>query len=170
MRRVSHRGSKQKGARGEAEVVEMFRANGYAKAARSPGSGAMRPYGAGDLSPWPGDLIGVEPFLVEVKYDERVYAQGDVIQRTWAGSPFIKVTLRALEKLADRHNGIVGGTRVIPVLFARSNMKGWRVFIPQTVFLDEVQAGEPCVQGFPDPTYVEVSPDDFFSLRLHARP
>lgn len=123
--------SHRKGKRGEREVVTLWRQHGWPKAARSPGSGALRPYGAGDLSPWPGDLIGTEPWIVEVKYDERVYARS----RGWWGSGFLRQVLEDLGKLADRHASVIGRREPpVPVLFARSNHRPWRVFVPEPVF------------------------------------
>ena len=126
------RSRKNKGRQGEIEVMHMFRDAGYTDAARAPGSGAYRPYGSGDLSPWPGDLAFVKPWLVEVKYAEASVAGGE---RTWPGSTFIKATLRDLSKLADRRNAQFGiRVREIPVLFTRANFEPWRVFVRDHVF------------------------------------
>jgi hypothetical protein len=139
----------------------MFRAAGYDRACRSPGSGAIRPYGAGDMSPWPGDLAFTGPFMVEVKYDERVWNQGG--GKTWIGSTFIRKTLRDLDKLAARR--VIGKPRPIPVLFARSNLKPWRVFV-RAADLDNVLFDPPFtfVQFPGHGEWAEIPPDVFFDL------
>jgi len=149
---------RDKGSRGEREVVAMFRSAGWDRAARSPGSGSIRPFGAGDMSPWPGDLCFVEPWLVEVKYDERV-EEGGV--RTWAGSTFVKATLRDLEKLWVRHAGIVGRAAPKPVLFARANLAPWRVWVPTSLLGSWHLPLE-------SHTWVEITPDLFFEEIAHA--
>lgn len=133
----------------------MFRAAGFDRAARSPGSGSIRPYGAGDMSPWPGDLCFVDPWMVEVKYDERVEAGGE---RTWPGSTFVKGTLRDLAKLQRQHAAIVGRYAPIPVLFARANLHPWRVWIPESLFL----MGSDSSLGYHPGAWVEVTPWAFF--------
>ena len=151
------RSRKNKGRQGEIEVMHLFRDAGYTDAARAPGSGAYRPYGAGDLSPWPGDLAFVRPWLVEVKYAEASIAGGT---KTWSGSTFIKATLRDLGKLADRRNAQPGRRhRDIPVLFTRANFEPWRVFVRDGVFR------EATVPGFPHPDrWVEVDARFFFDV------
>ena len=145
----------RKGARGEREVVAMFRDNGWPRAARSPGSGSLRPYGEGDSSPWPGDLAFVKPFLVEVKYDER-WADGGA--RTWMGSTFVKGVLRDLRKLQRRK--AIGGGIQIPVLFVRSAQRTWSVWVPQITFLSWFGSFK---RSALDPDeWVQITVDDFF--------
>ena len=121
---------RSKGQKGEREVVARYRANGYPDAVRSPGSGALRSSGAGSLSPWPGDLARVRPWLVEVKRDERSHATGEKVQRTWPGSTFIRKTLRDLDQLARFHEGMTTPrVNVVPVLWVRGGQEPWRVVV-----------------------------------------
>lgn len=154
------RSAKVKGSKGEREVVAMFRAAGFDRAARSPGSGSLRPYGAGDMSPWPGDLAFVTPFMVEVKYDERVEAGG---VRTWPGSTFVKATLRDLAQLQRQHASIVGRRAAIPVLFARANLHPWRVWVNTLTFHKTYWRMED--EWFLPATvaWAEITPEMFFS-------
>lgn len=145
---------RQKGKAGEREVVELWRAHGWPRAARSPGSGAVRPYGAGDMSPWPGDLFGTRPWLVEVKFDEKVKAHS----RGWEGEAFIRSTLKGLAKLSLRHNAVVGAGRVLPVLFARGTLRAWRVFVPSPLFVARF-GGSP---NHSDVSWTEIDVEDFF--------
>lgn len=85
----------------------------------------MRPYGAGDLSPWPGDLAFTNPFIVEVKRDERANAPS----RGHPGESFIRGVLREHSALTRRHSGIVGGSRRIAVLVARASLQPWSFFV-----------------------------------------
>lgn len=160
LRRVSKRGSRDKGSRGEKEVVQMFRVAGWPDACRSPGSGSLRPWGAGDMSPWPGDLAYTNPFIVEVKYDEKVYRQGEKVKRTWVGSAFLREKLRDLTKLGARHNGIVGAHPQYPVLFARSNLKPWRVFVDEPTFAKAWGVTFSVDRA----TWVEITPEEFFEV------
>jgi hypothetical protein len=147
-----------KGKRGEREVVTQFRLHGFPKAARTPGSGSLRPYGAGDASPWPGDIYGVEPYLVEVKYDEKVEAGG---VRSWPGRGFIQGVLRDLDKLANRK--IIGKPSPIPVLFARANFHPWRVWVRDDWMGVDVVRSEP-------PGWIEITPYTFFSAIERTAP
>lgn len=149
--------SRNKGRKGESEVVRLFRAAGFEKAARSPMSGGLRPYGAGDLSPWPGDLIGVEPWIVEVKRDERM----DAPSRGWTGSGFVRGVLRDLQALQARHAAVVGKANPRAVLVARASFSPWRFFVCERDFRDWVGASreETAGQG-----YVELDASEFFSL------
>jgi len=123
-------GRRRKGKRGEKEVAALWRACGWPDAVPTPGSGGLRPSGAGDLSPWPGDIARVRPWLVEVKFDENVKRPGRGIQ----GEGFIRRTLIDLEKLEMRHSLVAGAARSLPVLFARANLTYWRVFVPAWLF------------------------------------
>lgn len=155
--------SHEKGARGEREVVAMFRAAGYLGTMRAPGSGSLRSYGAGSPSPFPGDIIvkldeyaQPEPWLVEVKYDER-YAEGGT--RTWQGSTFLMATLRALAKEADRTK-VIGRPRAAPVLFVRSARRPWRVWIPEGVMWSQFLWSDQ--QRLAGTGWMEVEPEVFF--------
>lgn len=118
---------RSKGQKGEREVVALFRANGYPDAVRSPGSGALRSSGAGSLSPWPGDLARVKPWLIEVKRTEKSHTGTG---KTWPGSTFVKGTLRDLIQLAEYHQRLTTPTpTMIPALFIRGALEPWRVFV-----------------------------------------
>lgn len=119
--------SRRKGKDAEREVARIFRHYGYEKAAPTPGSGGLRPYGAGDLSPFPGDLFGCEPFLVEVKRDERAGSPS----HGWTGEAFVRATLKDLSKLATRHNAVVGGSLVVPILVVRASYDPWTFYAPE---------------------------------------
>lgn len=148
-------GKRTKGQRGEREAAAFWQSLGFERACRSPGSGAIRSWGAGDLSPWPGDLAFTGSFLVEVKFDERMKVRG---RSGVAGEAFVRQTGRALQKLAKRHNGTVGARhRTIPVLQARASWEPWRWFVDESdlrVFL-----GLPHPDGLQEPVgaLVEVS-------------
>lgn len=116
--------ARQRGKQGETEVVKLWRTAGWTWAARSPGSGSLRPYGSGDVSPWPGDIIGVQPWLVEVKLAQASTAPS----REWPGSAFTRKTMHDLLQLSSRHPG----SR--PVMFMRPpSFRGepvlWRVVV-----------------------------------------
>lgn len=152
-----------KGKRGELEVVQLWRQAGWTGAFRTPNSGGLRPFGAGDLSPWPGDIGGIKPWLCEVKYDERVKAPS----RGWTGEAFIRRTLKDLDHLAIRHSFIVGATRPRPVLFARGSFEFWRVFVPEHELRPWI--GDD-FHGFVEPVYVELTPPMFFELAHELEP
>ncbi len=129
---ISAKGRKTKGQRGEREAAAYWQTLGFPDACRSPGSGAIRSWGAGDLSPWPGDLAFTGPFLVEVKYDERMKVRG---RSGVMGEAFIRQTARALEKLSKRHEGTVGRRhRTVPVIQARGSLEPWRFFVRESDF------------------------------------
>lgn len=132
LRRVGAKGRRTKGGRGEKEVSAIWRSWGFEKAVATPGSGGLRPAGAGDLSPWPGDIHAVAPFLVEVKYDERVKQNS----RGWTGEAFIRQTARDLEKLWARHDAVVGGPKSYPVIMARANFMAWDFWTPAWVLYE----------------------------------
>lgn len=122
------RSSQQKGKRGEREVVAYWRLYGWDKAHRSPGSGALRPYGARDLSPYPCDVVGIAPFMCEVKYDERARKAG----RGWPGQAFVKATLKDLQTTWFAHAGVVGSRHdPIPCAFVRGSFEDWTVWVPE---------------------------------------
>lgn len=152
---MKSRGRRQKGRRGEREVAAMWRAAGWSKAVPTPGSGGLRPHGAGDLSPWPGDIWGIEPWLCEVKYDEHVYAPS----WGWVGESFIRATLTDLRKLYSRHAGIIGRADPVPALFARSNLRPWRVFVPDWAVVEAWGLSDGFVDG---DGWVELEADQFF--------
>jgi hypothetical protein len=158
---------RDKGSRGEREVVDIFRRHGYEGTMRAPGSGALRSYGAGDLSPFPGDLLVKRTqvdrplkLIVEVKYDERVEAGG---LRTLPGSTFLKATLRDLGKLTDQHNErTIGGGYKWPLLVARANLHPWRFFLREFDFLDTLHADP--LRGFGLFGWVEIPEDLLFEI------
>lgn len=138
-------GRRTKGQRGEREAAAIWKSLGFPKACRSPGSGAIRSWGAGDLSPWPGDLAFTGPFLVEVKYDERMRVPG---RSGVVGEAFVRQTARALEKLAKRHNGTVGARhRTIPVLMARGSWEPWRYFVAESDLRGWLGVESPTLEG-----------------------
>ena len=154
--------SHEKGARGEREVVAMFRDAGWHGTMRAPGSGSLRSYGAGSPSPFPGDIIvkrgeyeRTEPWIVEVKYDERL-ADGGV--RTWQGSTFIMATLRDLAKETDRTK-IIGRPSNVPVLFARSARIPWQVWVREFPPVSAFVATE---------GWFRITPEDFFEWVIGA--
>lgn len=151
-----------KGKQGEREAAAMWRHHGWGAACPSPGSGGMRPYGAGDLSPWPGDLHGVSPWLVEVKRDEKLAATS----RTFQGHGFVRGVLRSLAALWIRHAGVVGGARPLPVMMGRSNFDAWRFFVP--VWLLEEWLGTKMPSGSEE--WVELEESEFFSLAEAIQP
>lgn len=153
---VTQKGRRTKGKRGEKEVAHLWRLAGWEKACPTPGSGGLRPFGAGDLSPWPGDIHGIAPWLCEVKYDEKVGRPG----RGWQGEGFIRATLKDLEKLWTRHSLIVGAEDPMPVLFARANLMWWRVFIPSSMLIETY--GRPQTVGWDPNEWVEIGTDEFF--------
>jgi hypothetical protein len=146
----------RKGSRAEREVVALWRANGWPRACRSPGSGSLRPYGPRDASPWPGDLAHVEPWIVEVKCDERAVIKG---RHGIEGEAFIRATLRRMPSAP-----IVGSKRY-RCLFVRSNRRPWRVWV-QPELLERTHVGRvPYVAG-----WLEMPYEAFFELarRLDA--
>lgn len=159
-----------KGRRGEREVAATWRARGYTRAAPTPGSGGMRPYGAGDLSPWPGDIWGIEPWLCEVKFDEHVTdPSGRSQTRGWDGSGFVREVLRSLQALWGRHNGIIGRREeMLPVLAARASFQAWRWFVPDWLFAEWAM---PERAGFFDAeSWVELREEEFFELAAYLSP
>lgn len=125
---------RQRGKRGEREVVHLWRANGWTGAYRQPGSGALRR--EGEPPPLPGDIGGVWPWLVEVKFDVRSSRPS----RGWTGEAFIRSTLRRLTS-TWRVTLVTGGEVMKPVLFVRSDAAhgervkdAWRVFVPSLLF------------------------------------
>lgn len=148
----------EKGKRGEREVVHLWVAYGWDDAVKSPSSGGIRRYGAGDLSPWPGDVAGISPWICEVKHDEELKRPS---RNGWVGEGFTRRTLIDLEKLWARHAGTIG-KRVapIPVLFARPTYEDWRVFVQATVFEAAVGAslgGSGWVQLYPEQFFDDVA-------------
>jgi len=143
-----------KGKRGEREVVHLWISYGWDGAVRSPSSGGIRRYGAGDLSPWPGDVAGIQPWICEVKHDEELKRPS---RDGWVGEGFTRRTLIDLHKLWVRHAGIIG-KRVapIPVLFARPSYEDWRVFVQAFVF--EAAAGA----SIGGDGWVQLTPEQFF--------
>lgn len=115
--------SHRKGSRAERQVVALWRENGWPRACRSPGSGSLRPYGAQDSSPWPGDLAHVEPWIVEVKCDERAARIG---RSGIEGEAFVRAALRRLAGTLERSR--ITGRRRYACLFLRSNRRPWRVW------------------------------------------
>lgn len=120
----------RKGAEAEAEVVRLWRANGWPRARRQPGSGSWRPYGARDASPMPLDVGAVDPFLVSVKRDKRL-ARPQIGTRL-PGAAFARRAIRELLQVVERRPV---GTVSIPVLFGRPGLgegqNGWRVWLPE---------------------------------------
>ena len=153
---ITQKGRRLKGKRGEREVAALWREYGWPKAVPTPGSGGLRPHGAGDLSPWPGDIHGIAPWLCEVKYDEKVRDPS----RGWQGEAFIRATLKDLQKLSDRHAGIVGAEDPLPVLFARGSFEWWRVFVPASHFIETY--GRPQTVAWTPEEWAEVGTDEFF--------
>lgn len=127
------RGGKRSGAKGrsgELEVRDIWRAHGWTAAGRSPGSGALRPHGVQDVSPWPGDLFGTGHWIVEVKRDERVAAPS----RGWVGEAFVRGRARDLERLVARHRESRMGLAVVEgCLWARANRSRWTVWVAEEV-------------------------------------
>lgn len=124
--------ARNRGATAEREVVRRYVAHGYSRAHRQPMSGGMRTYGdARDTSPWPGDVGGVEPWLVEVKHSKYV----DIAGRGWAGEAFVRRVLKDLTALWSKY------PTTLPVLWARGGNPGiritWRLWIPAMVFADK---------------------------------
>lgn len=154
---------RSKGQKGEREVVALFRANGYPDAVRSPGSGALRSSGAGSLSPWPGDLARVRPWLIEVKRRESSHETGEKVRRTWPGSSFIRSTLRDLTKLADYHQRMITPRpNVVPVLFIRGAHEPWRVFVTEYRFQMEMSSMTAGMPPFAATGWVEITVPFFF--------
>lgn len=124
---ASRKGSQRKGKVGEREVVALWRTAGWIDAVRTPNSGGIRPYGARDTSPWPGDIRRVEPFLCEVKYDEKAKAPS----RGWVGEAFVRETLLDLQHLWFRQAGVIGGRfDLLPVSFIRASFQWWTAWVP----------------------------------------
>lgn len=149
----------EKGKRGEREVVRLWLAYGWPEAVRSPSSGGIRPYGAGSLSPWPGDVANIQPWICEVKHDEELRRPS---RNGWVGEGFTRRTLVELEKLWARHAGTIG-KRVtpMPVLFARPSYEDWRVFVQADVF--EFAVGyESTDRSVLDSIWVQLTPEQFF--------
>lgn len=122
--------SQRKGAAGEREVVEMWRAHGWPRARRNPGSGSWRPYGIAGEAPMPGDIGDVDPFLVEVKLDKEMARPG--MRSGIRGEGFVRRTLTGLVDLAlDRPEGV---PKPIPIMFGRpglgEGLRAWRVWAP----------------------------------------
>lgn len=151
--------SRDKGKRGEREVALLWKMAGYLRACPTPGSGGLRPYGAGDTSPWPGDIAFIQPWLCEVKFDEKVKAPS----RGWAGQSFVRRTLRDLDKLASRH--IIGGAKLRPCLFARASFEEWHVWAREAEVLPWLGLHWPSTDG-----WVELTTDQFFELALVLEP
>lgn len=151
--------SRRRGKDGEREVVRLWHREGWTEAFRTPGSGSWRPYGAGDQSPfpldvasgWPGGYPGERspwagPWMVEVKYDERVRLPG-----------FVRATLRKADQQAVRYRDTTGGRVVHPCAFMRRNREPWRVFYPiELLHLSYGGTPKGCC------AYVETSLTDFF--------
>ena len=147
--------ARRKGSRAEREVVAMWRANGWPRACRSPGSGALRPYGPRDASPWPGDLAHVGPWIVEVKCDERAASLG---RHGIEGEAFVRFVLRRMGPRSE-----VVGSKRWRCLFVRSARRPWRVWV-QPELLAATHAGRvPMTDG-----WLEVTPGDFFDLARHV--
>jgi hypothetical protein len=121
----------EKGRKAEVEVVALWRANGWPRARRQPGSGSWRPYGPRDSSPMPLDVGGVDPFLVSVKRD-KLLARPQMRTRI-PGGAFARRALLEVELIAGRKP--VGGPARVPVLFGRPGQgegpNGWRVWAPE---------------------------------------
>lgn len=147
-----------KGKRGEREVVHLWLNYGWEEAVKSPNSGGIRRYGAGDISPWPGDIAGIDPWICEVKHDEELKRPS---RNGWVGEGFTRRTLVSLEKLWARHAGTIG-KRVapIPVLFARPSYEDWRVFVQATTFLHA--AGWSVLFAVDGAEWIQLTPDQFF--------
>jgi hypothetical protein len=147
---------KGKGAQGEREVAALWRSYGWKRACPTPGSGSLRPWGAGDIPAWPGDIAFIQPFICEVKRDQKVAQHS----RGWEGSAFIRATLRDLSDLADRLNGTVGKrARVRPVGCFRANFQDWRWFIPTFELAYWLGCSE-------DGGWVELGTSEFFDYAL----
>lgn len=146
--------SGDKGKRGEREVVRMWIAAGWTDAVKSPQSGGVRRYGARDISPWPGDVADIQPWICEVKFDEELKRPS---RNGWVGEGFTRRTLIDLESLWARHARTIG-KRVapIPVLFARPTFEDWRVFVQATVF-EAVVGASSGGSG-----WVQLTPEQFF--------
>lgn len=131
------RAPRDKGKRGEREVRDIYRAHGWTDAALAPGSGALRPYGPRDVSPWPCDLIGTGDWIVEVKFDEAAGAPS----RGWTGEAFVRRTLRRLDQTWRRHvDATIGVAPPRPCAWIRPSRAPWRVWLP-TGLLDTSLGG-----------------------------
>lgn len=163
---ASGRAPLRKGKRAEREVARLWRAHGWTRAVPSPGSGSLRPMGARDLSPWPGDIARIEPWLCEVKWDEKVRASS----RGWMGEAFIRRTCRRLEELWHRHASIVGAESPNPVLFARASYMDWECWVPDWLFLDHYAPGEDIDYTGWNGAWVNLPVEEFFELALDLAP
>lgn len=124
--RNRYRGSRNKGARGQREARDVWVRHGFERCMVTPRSGGMRERADSNASPFPGDLMRIDPFLVEVKFDEGVERPSHFGLR---GTAFIRKALRQLDA-TDRNNRTVGGRHVsIAVLQARANRHDWRFFV-----------------------------------------
>jgi hypothetical protein len=147
--------ARRRGASGEREVVKRYSAHGYTYAHRQPMSGGMRVYGAQDTSPWPGDIGGVEPWLVEVKRSKYVDTP---VRSGWPGQGFIRPVLRDLASLWRQHQ-YVGGTPTRPVLWARGDRGDWRLWIPERIAMDSMIGGTHIPQTN---AWVEITEGDYW--------
>jgi hypothetical protein len=161
-------GAKQKGKTGEREVAALWRSYGWEKACPTPGSGALRPWGAGDIPAWPGDIAFIGSWCCEVKRTEKMNAAtGRANTKGWDGEAFIRATIREHSKLVDRLNTSVGGKRWRSVVVGRASFQPWRWFIPETAF--RVYQGALPMARY-DGYWVELSTDHFFEYALAVGP
>ena len=148
--------SRRRGARGEREVVAIWRRHDW-PAYRQPGSGGWRPGNdARELSPLPGDIGGCPPWVQEVKFDERVARPG---RRGFTGAAFIRSVLRDHSALVERHRSIVGTGPVLGVAWFRSAGTPWRCFVPEDVFLEAIGG----TRNDDEQRWVEVDVANFFT-------
>jgi hypothetical protein len=131
---------RMRGKSGEREVVQQHKLNGWPDAFRTPGSGAWRPYGAGDSSPFPLDVAAgwptgwssdrrspmAGPVMVEVKFDERMMQAS---RKGIVGEAFVRATCRKTEQQWRQYRSSPGSRMVWPVVFARANRSPWRIFV-----------------------------------------
>lgn len=163
--------SRRRGKDGEREAVAIWRSHGYANARRTPGSGAWQPNAPGNAPPFPGDLMGVEPFLVEVKHTK----YSDLPGRSWPGAAFIRTVCIHLDSVW-RQTMVRGALPRIPVIMCRvqGQARVFRFFVPAYVFLGRV--GVPSPHAFFEKMsdvrapfdWVELDEQTFFDLMVYG--
>lgn len=165
---------RRRGKAGEYEVVKAFKAHGWPDAFRTPGSGAWRPYGAQDTSPFPLDVASgwpagypedrrspmAGPWIVEVKFDERMAKAG----RGIIGEAFIRATLKKVDQQWRQYVDVPGARKIQPALWGRASNQQWRVFVRTAAVLEWV--GSATVR--PELQWLEVPADTFFDLSHHV--
>lgn len=158
---------KTRGAAGEREVVRWLRVHGWSEAFRTPGSGAWRPYGAADVSPFPVDVATGwppdwpedrrqplnGPWMFEVKFNESL----DTYGRGWPGEAFVRKTLRTLQQQAAAYNRGTTGREIHAALWGRTAGTTWRVWVPAGLYLQGSIRTDPA-------DWVEVTPEAWNDL------